>query len=451
MIPAVSQGGPVAEHLGRVPLLDRLSLTIERGRRDEKCLYALLFVDLDRFETVNDSHGHAAGDHVLAAFADRVERCLRSCDSIERLSIRDQGFTRLGGDEFAILLEDLGDASDAVRVAERIMSALGEPFLAGDHEVVITASIGIAVGHGGYEVAGDVVRDANLAMRRAKMQGKARYAVFEPAMRIRAARRLKLEADMHHALERREFRVEYQPIVSLKSGRIAGFEALVRWARADGTVLLPGEFLDIAEENGMIVPISEFVLREACVAAQMWNGVMRSGPPLTISVNISPRLLMQPDLRERIRDCLAETGLRADCLQVEMTETAMIGNTDQITQVLRGLAGLGVRLSLDDFGTGYSSLSYLHRFPISTLKIDRSFVDSMDRQPNNDAIVRSIVTLAESLGMEAIAEGIETPQQLTQTQAFGCKYGQGFLMSKPLPRDAATQLVRSGPILISPN
>jgi diguanylate cyclase (GGDEF)-like protein len=437
-----------SEAPGRVPLIDRLARAIRQAHRLERHTYALLFIDLDQFELVNDAFGHTAGDQLLTAFADRVQRRLRADDALERLASPDHQFARIGGDEFAILLEDLRDPADAARIAERIVTALREPFRIDDQDVLLTASIGVAAGAPHYDLAGDVVRDANLAMRRAKLKGKACYAVFEPAMRTQAVHRLKLEADLRLAVERQELRVEYQPIVSLATGRIAGFEALVRWARADGVVLPPGAFLDVAEQTGLILPISTFVLREACLAARAWQDQTR-GSPLTMSVNISPRLLMLPDLRERIRDTLDETGLRADCLHVEMTETAMIGHSDELTQVLRRLAGLGVRLSLDDFGTGYSSLSHLHRFPISTLKIDRSFVESMDRRPNNEALVRSIVDLARSLGMEAIAEGIETRRQLTQTQSFGCKYGQGFLMSKPIARDAATQLVRNRTSLLT--
>jgi len=419
----------------RARFMDRLEHVIARAQRGASSLFAVLFLDLDRFKLINDSLGHLIGDQLLIAIARRLERCLRSGDTL----------ARLGGDEFAVLLEDLSEPPAALTVAERILRLLEEPFHLGGHEVFSGASIGIALSNSTrYHSPADVLRDADTAMYQAKMEGRSRYAVFHPAMHDRARRRLQIETDLRRGIERNEFFVVYQPIVELSTQQTVGFEALLRWRHPHRGIIAPAEFIEVAEETGSIVPIGQMVLREACRQLSKWKQ-RYPARALTMNVNLSPRQIADPDLVERTATLLEEYHLDADTLRLEITETAIIEHGDVASRVLLRLRSLGVQICIDDFGTGYSSLSYLHRFPIGTIKIDRSFVSQIHRSHENTEIVRTIISLARSLGMVVIAEGAETEEQLTHLRAMSCAYGQGWFFAQALePEDAIALLDAEG-------
>ncbi len=406
----------------RTLFTDHLRVALGRARQNDQYLFCVLFLDLDRFKNINDSLGHPCGDELLILVARRLEACIRQTDMI----------ARFGGDEFAILLDGLQDSSDAIGVAEKVQKAISAPFKLHNHEAVTTASIGVALGTNNYSEAEDVIRDADTAMYRAKEHGKARYEIFDTAMHTRAVTLLRLESDFRRALENEELCVYYQPIISIASGELHGFEALVRWQHPERGIILPSDFIPLAEETGLIVPLGLSVLRQAC--NQLWNWQQRSvlNRYLIMSVNLSGKQLMQPDLTAQIEEVLRESHLDPWHLKLEITETVVMENSELAAITLAKLRGLGVRLSIDDFGTGYSSLSYLNRFPVDTLKIDRSFVTRMSQADENLQIVKTIVTLAGNLGMEVIAEGVETEDQLNQLKALKCQYAQGFLFSEPL-------------------
>lgn len=410
---------------------ERLEQAAQRVKEDKAYLFAVLFLDLDRFKVVNDSLGHTVGDQLLIAIAHRLKLCLRTVDTI----------ARLGGDEFAILLNQIQDLNDGIHVAERIKQELALPFRLGRHQLFTSASIGIVLGHSAAGWSDDLLRNADIAMYRAKAQGSAHYEVFDTDMRDQSYTRLHLETDLRQALDRHEFRVYYQPIVSLETGIITGFEALVRWQHPTRGLILPAEIIPVAEETGLIIPIGQWVLTEACSQMHQWQVQFPLSPPLTISINLSVKQFAQPDLIKQVAQIIQETNLAAGSLRLEITESAFIDNTESATAVLLQLKGLGILLSLDDFGTGYSSLSYLHRFPIDSLKIDRSFVSRMGFGDKNSKIVQAIILLAQTLGIEVIAEGIETVEQQAQLSALRCHYGQGYLFSKPLASATATALI----------
>src|SRR5205085_55381 len=371
----------------RALFTDHLKMALQRARRSHERLFATLFLDLDRFKVINDSLGHMIGDQLLVGIARRLEVCLRPGDTV----------ARLGGDEFTILLEDLLDATDAIEIAERIQRELSVPFNIGGHEVFTTASLGIAPSSIGYERAEDILRDADTAMYRAKMMGKNRYEVFDKAMHDRAMNLLQMETDLRRAVDRQEFFLEYQPIIELKSGQVHGFEALVRWQHPERGMISPLDFIPVAEENGLIIPLGRWVLIEACKQLRLWQEQVPENPSFNLSVNLSSRQFSQPDLVEQIAAIIKETGVDARGWRQEITESMVMENIDTAVGMLTRLRSLGVEISLDDFGTGYSSLSYLHRFPINTLKIDRSFVSRMTDSSENAEIVRTIATLARSL------------------------------------------------------
>ena len=415
----------------RALFMDRLGHAVERAKRRENYLFAVLFLDLDRFKVVNDSLGHMAGDQLLLAIASRITACLRSADTV----------ARLGGDEFTILLEDIKDVSYAKHVANRIHEELMLPFNLSGNEVFTTTSIGIALSATGYERPEQLLRDADTAMYQAKARGKARHEVFDIAMHASAIALLQLETDLRRALERQEFRIYYQPIVSLLSGRIKGFEALVRWQHPERGLVSPTEFLPVAEETGLMIPIGWWVFHEACRQMHLWQIQFPVNPPLTISVNLSDKQFSQPNLSKQIEKILHETSLDPRSLKVEITESVIMENAESATTMLSQLRSLGVQLYMDDFGTGYSSLSYLHRFPLDMLKIDRSFVSRMGVDDENSEIVRAIVTLAHNLSMNVTAEGVETTEQLALLQVLKCEYGQGYFFSKPVDAEAAAALI----------
>jgi diguanylate cyclase (GGDEF)-like protein len=394
-----------------------LRRSISRARLDANYSFAMLFLDLDRFKVVNDSLGHAVGDQLLVAAARRLEQCVRPGDTV----------ARLGGDEFTVLIDNTSSVNDATRVAERIMIELQRPFYLQGQDVFVSASIGIALSTTGYHMPDDLLRDADLAMYRAKANGKSRYEVFDQKMHAHAVALLQLETDLRLAIEREEFRIMYQPVISARTGRIAGVEALVRWEHPQRGLVSPDDFLHVAEETGLVVPMGNLVLREACRRMAEWRRDHPAAADVTISVNLSARQFSHPELVARVTDALESSGLPPRCLRLEFTESVLIEREGPVIDTFARLHALGIRLDLDDFGTGYSSLGYLHRFDLDGLKIDRSFVSNIGPGGERSEIVRTIVALANNLGMEVIAEGVETPGQLTVLQGVGCDLVQGYL------------------------
>ncbi len=417
----------------RALFMDHLQLALARAGRHEGYRFAVLFLDLDRFKVINDSLGHIVGDKLLVGIARRLETAVRPGDTV----------SRLGGDEFTILLDDLGNVGEAEAVAGRLLRELAMPYNLSGHEVFISVSIGVALSANGYQRPEEILRDADTAMYRAKQLGKARYEVFDQAMHTRAMDRLETERDLRRAVERRELFLQYQPIVSLETGAVRGFEALVRWHHPERGVIPPAKFIPVAEETGMIIPIGIWVLGEACRQICRWQELYPAEEPLTMNVNLSGKQFMQHDLLEQIEAVLRQTGLDPRSLKLEITESVVMENIETATRTLERLRALGVELSIDDFGTGYSSLSYLQRFPVSTLKIDRSFVSRMTESEGTAEIVRTIMKLAQNLGMGVVAEGVETERQREQLQTLECEFGQGYYFSKPMDDAAAEELLRS--------
>ncbi|WP_332997236.1 EAL domain-containing protein [Microcoleus sp. A006_D1] len=417
-----------------------LGRAIANTRSHSSYLFAVLFLDLDRFKVINDSLGHLVGDELLRAVVLRLRASIGGADTV----------ARVGGDDFAILVRNV-DVASAVDLADRIHQALIVPFELRGQEVFVTASIGIAVGGEPAAAAREqpehLLRDAHTAMYRAKALGTGRYQVFNASMHDLAVERLRLETDLRMAVKRREFLLHYQPFVCLASGRIIGFEALVRWQHPQRGLISPVKFIPVAEETGAIVPLGEWVLEEACRQLRLWEGMFDFDRPLIMSVNLSGKQFAQPDLVDRIQAILAATGLNAESLKLEITESVVMDDVESAIAVLKHMKALNVKLGIDDFGTGYSSLSYLSRFPTDTLKVDKSFVGRMELESEgeNVAIVRTIVTLAHALGMDVIAEGVETAAQLSRLRAIGCEYGQGYFFAKPLPSEDATALMASEP------
>jgi diguanylate cyclase (GGDEF)-like protein/PAS domain S-box-containing protein len=424
----------------RLLFLDRLGRAIERAKRCADYLFAVLFIDLNRFKMINDSFGHSVGDELLSIVARRLEVCLRASDTVARL-VGEHTLARFGGDEFAILLEDIRHISDATRVADRIHTELSLPCTLHGHEFFPTTSIGITLSTTAYDQAEDILRDAGIALHRAKTEEHAPYAVFDQTMHAYTVARLQLETDLRRAVEQEELQVYYQAIVALPLGRIVGFEALARWQHPQRGFVSPAEFIPIAEKTRLIIPLGAWVLRQACKQTRTWQKRLPSHPFLLVSVNLSGVQFFQPDLVELIGGILQEADLEPRSVKLEITESVLMDNVDSATSMLTRLHALGVKLGLDDFGTGYSSLSCLHRYPFDVLKLDKSFVQRLGTDDESAEIVRTIITLAHNLGLEVIAEGIETPQQLAHLKALGCEYGQGYLFSQPLDVDAATALL----------
>ena len=420
---------PLTGLANRALFMTRLEHALQMSRRHDKYEFAVLFLDLDRFKVVNDSLGHMAGDQLLIAIAQRLKECLRSRDT----------FARLGGDEFAIILED---CSNPTEVVERIGQELKLPFNLSGQEVFVTASIGVIANTIGYDRAENLLRDADTAMYRAKAGGKARYEVFDITMHNQVVALLQLETDLRRALENHEFQLYYQPVVLLSNYKIIGFEALVRWQHPQRGLISPAEFIPLAEETGLIIPLGWWVLREACRQMRSWQEQsLNSHSLLTISVNFSVKQFTQPEVGKQIAQILQETNLDARSLKLEITESVLIEYPESVTAVMQQLKALGVSLSLDDFGTGYSSLSYLHRFPIDTLKVDGSFISRIGSCYESWEIVRAIVMLARALNLEVIAEGVETLEQLTRLRGLKCQYGQGYYFSQPLDGLTAGTLI----------
>ena len=406
--------------------LDRLGAAIRRSERLDVHRVAVVLMDVDRFKVVNDSLGHALGDDLLVAVSRRLEGCVRDVDTL----------ARPGGDEWAILIEDLANDDEASRVAERVRQSLRQPLLVRGHSLFVTVSTGIALLTDLIQAPEDLLRDAETAMYRAKELGRDRHVVFDPSLHGRAVALLELESDLRFALERGELMVYYQPIVTADGLEVHGVEALVRWRHPERGLVLPADFIGFAEESGLILPLGDWVLRRAIEQMREWQAA--GVAPRRISVNLSARQLRQENLPERVALLLDRAGLEPGCLELELTEGVVAEQADSTIDVLRRLRGLGIRLAVDDFGTGYSSLAYLTRFPVSTVKIDRAFLVDIQHDPVNQAIVQAVTTLAHSIGMRVVAEGIETTEQLDLARSLGCDEVQGYLFSKPISTDEAT-------------
>jgi PAS domain S-box-containing protein len=434
----------------RALFLDRLQQALTLSKRHANYKFAVLLIDVDEFKIINDSLGHAAGDDLLIQIGQRLKESVRRADTVSRprtsdvpdRPANDDTLARLGGDEFCILLDDIRDPIEAVRVAERVQAELAIPFLVTQQEIVISASIGIAASTSPHTHAEDLLRDADIAMYRAKRAGKACCEVSDTAMHENAVKRLQLETDLRKAVDQGEFRVHYQPIVSLQTGKITGFEALTRWQRPEG-VLSPIAFIAVAEETGLIIPMNRQLLREACEHLRSWQSEFPSSPPLTMSVNITSREFAQPDLISEVRKSLEQTGIDPGCLQFEIIETIAMGDAEKSGHVLAQLKALGVRLSIDDFGTGYSSLGRLRRIPVDTLKIDRAFISNMESDPENREIVRAIIVLAHNLGLKVVAEGTETEEHVNLLRQLNCEMAQGYFFSRPADDHAMLKLLAS--------
>src|SRR5207302_2576334 len=378
---------------------------------------------------------HSIGDQLLIAIGRRLESCTREADIV----------ARLGGDEFAVLLDGIPDQNEAAKMAQRIQEKLQSPFNLSGHEVFTTTSLGIALSSTGYDHPENMLRDADTAMYRAKAQGKACYEIFDKGMHTHAVYVLQMENDLRRAIDREELRVYYQPIVSLDSGQLAGFEALVRWQHPERGFINPSAFIPLAEDTGLIVPLGLWVLRRACEQLGQWQWQSAANRSLFMSVNLSGKQVARPKLVSEIRQVLEETRIDPKYLKLEITESAVMENAETAVQLLRRLKALGVQLSIDDFGTGYSSLGYLHRFPVNTLKIDRSFVGRIGEAAENIEIVRTIMSMAENMGMEVLAEGVETLRQLSQLRKLNCQYGQGYLFSRPVDAESVSQWISRRP------
>jgi diguanylate cyclase (GGDEF)-like protein/PAS domain S-box-containing protein len=424
----------------RVMFMDQLKATVQASQHKPHVGYAVLFLDLDRFKVINDSLGHLVGDELLVIVARRLESCLRSANTISRISDRCT-ISRFGGDEFVLLVQGLHEPSTVTVVADRILSVLSEPLSLHGNDVSISASIGIAIGDNGADTADDLLRDADTAMYQAKSDGKSRWCLFDQSLREQAVQRLELEKEMRNGIKLGEFIVHYQPIVELHSQAIKGFEALLRWRHPTRGLVSPVDFIPIAEEIGFIVELGAWVLRQACHQLRAWQMKFPTHANLFISVNVSTKQFASSRLLDFVQESLAESGLDPSSLKLEITESAIMTDPKAAAETLNKLRSLGVSISLDDFGTGYSSLSYLQAFPIDTLKIDRSFIKGLGSSNESDEIVRTIVNLAHSLGMEVTAEGIEEPSQRTHLTTLACESGQGFLYSRPMSEINVEQLL----------
>ena len=419
----------------RALFIRRLENALNRAKQESSYQFAVLFLDCDRFKVINDSLGHLVGDELLIAIAHRLQACLITIDSL----------ARLGGDEFGILLENITDINIAIKVAERILQQLSLAFNLSRYEVFMNASIGISWGNKDYERPEYLLRDADTAMYRAKAQGRAKYHVFNPAMHQEAIQLLELENDLRRAVERQEFLVYYQPIVSLTTGRISGFEALVRWQHPIRGLVSPTEFIPVAEETGLINAINTWVLQSACHQLSIWQHHPVTPEPLTMSVNLSARLFLQPNFIEQIDRIISENQINPEYLELEITESVIMENTQAIKIIFKELKQRRIKLIMDDFGTGYSSLSYLHSFPLNALKIDKSFVKRMQENTENMGLVPAMIGIANSMGMSAIAEGVETQEQLVQLRSLNCNFAQGFLFSQPIEEQLVLNFIAAAP------
>jgi diguanylate cyclase (GGDEF)-like protein/PAS domain S-box-containing protein len=420
----------------RALFMDRLQISFARKKRRKDHQFGVLFMDLDRFKNINDSFGHLFGNQLLAEVAKRLNNSLRLGDT----------FARFGGDEFAILLDDIANPGYAKLVAERIHSELSLPFDLNEKKVFITVSIGIAAS-GDYHRPEDIVRDADIAMYKAKFNGRGCHMIFDETMRKDVLSYLQLETDLHHAIENHDFIIYYQPIVSIAENRISGFEALLRWHHEKRGFIPPAEFIPLAEETGLIIPIGNWILQKACQQVCLWQSQFPANPPLTVSINVSSKQLAHPDFIKQVHSVLEKTRIDPQSLKLEITESFLMEDT-KITTVLSQLKEMAIQIHIDDFGTGYSSLSYINKYPVSALKIDRSFINKMGLEGEESEIVRAIVNLAHNLKMDVIAEGVEKGEHLPILKALNCKYVQGYFFSHPLNSQEAEKLLNANSISV---
>jgi len=415
----------------RSTFLDRVGRCLEHAKRHTDHLFAVLFVDMDRFKVVSESLGHAFGDQLLVEIAGRLQRCIRRADSI----------ARFGGDKYLILLEGLNHTADAIRVVGRIRKELLPPINQSGNEIFTSACIGIAMIAKGYRDAEDLLRDAETALHRAKKQGPGTFAIFDPTMHEQAMRTLRMETELRRAIDRRELILHYQPIVSIATRKITGFEALVRWQHPERGLVRPAEFLPVAEETDLIIPISDWAIHKACKQLAAWRAQFPDKLLPSVSVNLTGRYFSKEDLLATITGVICEHKLEPSDLVVEITENQIMENPETASKILRDLSDFGTKVSIDDFGTGYSSLSYLANFPIHALKIDQSFIARLNGDSKNLSIVRSIISLGQNLGLEVIAEGVETETQLEHLRRLQCQYAQGYYFSKPLEAELIARFI----------
>ncbi len=431
------------DSLTRMPnrrqFIEKLRSHLKQCKGDPKFGFTVLSLDLNRFKTINDSLGHSLGDVLIAKVAERISHSIRKKDSA----------ARFGGDEFGIIINDVWEEDDVLAFVELIIRGLAEPFEIESRKVYTSVSVGIAVSDSAYEQAEDLLRDADIAMYHAKNSEK-EYVAFDREMHTKAVTLLDVETDLRHAIEEDQFVTFYQPIVDLKTMDLFGFEALIRWNHPTRGLVPPDDFIPVSEVTNLIVPITLWILRKSCEQMVEWQRKYPKHAGMVISVNLSGKHFAQHDLVKQVKEILNETGLAPTCLKLELTESAVMENAETTIFLLKRLRELGVQISIDDFGTGYSSLSYLHRFPINTLKVDRSFVGEMEKASEKGEIVRTIISLSKTLGFSVIAEGIETVHQLHQLRILDCEYGQGYLFSRPVPASEAEELLRATPDWVHP-
>ena len=416
----------------RTLLLDRIRQSLVRRKRYPKTSFAIIFIDLDRFRLVNESLGHIHGDELLQLISARLKETIPIGDTV----------ARLGGDEFSVLLQDIDSVRDVEVIAKDIQNLFSKPFFLGDKEVFASASMGIAHSDNNYKTPEEILRDSELAMYRAKREGKSQSIVFQPQFRQSSLSPIDLDTDLRRALDRDEMELHYQPIISMRDRTISGFEALLRWSHRSRGVISPNEFIPLAEETGLIYDLGQWVLGKACKQIAAWNKSKKKEDQLEISINLSSRQFSDPNLVEGIVENIEKSGFDAEFLKIEITESALMQNAQRSVSMLNQLKDLNIKVCVDDFGTGYSSLSYLHTFPIDTLKIDRSFVHDMSRNFRNMEIIRTIIMLAHNLKLDVIAEGVETGEQDAQLSALGCQFAQGFYFSRPINSSDAALLIQ---------
>ncbi len=414
--------------------LEELEKSLQKAHEDTDFSFTVLILDLDQFKLINNSYGHLMGDNLLISIGERLQQYLHPQDIL----------ARLGGDEFGIILNHLGNLEHTLEIINFVKQDFTRPFQLNGYQVYSSASIGITVSDYNYQNVGDILRDADAALHQAKIKDKASYTIFRQEMHFNAVNRLQLENDLRRAIERQEFELRYQPIIELNTKKIIGFEALVRWQHPEKGLIYPHKFIPVAEDTGLIIPLSNWILNQGCQQMCQWQKLSDSSQDLIISINLSVKQFLEKNLVEKIINTVQNSGMNNHCLKLEITESCIVKNSEEVRSILTQLKASGIKLSMDDFGTGYSSLSYLHRFPFDSLKIDRSFIKNMAKKSDKLRLTQTIIHLANDFGMETIAEGIETKEQLEQLQQLGCPYGQGYYFAKPLTAQEAEKVILEG-------